>query len=123
MTVYGIKNGFYYYGDNLPDGAIETPPRPSEFHAFIDGEWVYSIEIKRASMPPLSAFQVRKVLTQFGLRENVEAAILQADQATLDAWQYANEFYRNNPILLGMAQALSITDEQLDAMFEQGVLL
>lgn len=123
MKYWITPDGSYYEGEFVAEGSIAVSKRPSQFHIYVNDEWIYSAELKRASMLPLSAFQVRKVLTQFGLRANVEAAILQADQATKDAWQYANEFYRNNPILLGMAQALSITDEQLDAMFEQGVLL
>ena len=36
------------------------------------------------------------------------------------AWEYASEFRRLSPAILGMAGALGLTDEQLDSMFEQG---
>ncbi len=72
---------------------------------------------------PLSAFQVRKVLTQFNLRSQVETAVSQADQATKDAWQYTNDFQRDNPVLTAMATLLGLTDDQLDQMFEIGVTL
>ena len=72
---------------------------------------------------PLSAWQVRKVLTQFGLREQVEAAIVTADLNTKDAWNYANEYQRNDPLLNGMATALGMTSAQIDQMFTVGVTL
>ena len=77
----------------------------------------------RDSMQPLSAWQVRKVLTQFNLREKVETAIANADQNTKDAWQYAKEFQRNDILLNGMATALGLTDEQLDELFTVGITL
>ena len=82
-----------------------------------------SPEQKRAELKPLSARQVRLILTQFGYRAQVESAIEQASQDVKDEWNYANEFYRNSPVLNGMAQALGLTDEQVDSLFEQGVTL
>ncbi len=92
----------------------------AEKKAIVD-EWNANLLIK--TFAPLSAWQVRKVLTQFGLREQVESAVAQADQTTKDAWEYAKEFERDNPVLLGMAQMLGLTDEQLDTMFEIGIKL
>lgn len=123
MTLHGILNGTYFYGDNLPEGAIQTPQRPTQFHVFINGEWQYSQELKRASLTPLSARQVRLILSQFEYREAVEAGVAAASQAVKDEWNYANEFQRTSPVLNGMAQALGLSAEQVDAMFEQGVLL
>lgn len=72
---------------------------------------------------PLSRWQVRKVLTQFNLRTQVENAISMADQATKDAWAYANEFARDNVLLNNMGKALGMTDAQLDQMFTVGITL
>ena len=72
---------------------------------------------------PLSAWQVRKVLTQFNLRAQVEAAILTADLNTKDAWNYANEYQRNDPLLNSMASMLGMTAAQVDSMFTVGVTL
>ena len=80
-------------------------------------------EQKRAQLLPLSAWQVRKVLTQFNLRTQVETAIANADQATKDAWNYANEYTRNSALLNSMATALGMTSSQLDSMFEVGATL
>lgn len=72
---------------------------------------------------PLSAWQVRKVLTLFNLRANVEAAIVLADTATKDAWAFANEFERSDALLNGMAASLGMTSAQLDQLFEVGATL
>jgi hypothetical protein len=78
---------------------------------------------KRALLSPLSAWQIRKVLTKSGLRTQVEAAILLADQNTQDAWHYASEFRRDDAILNAMAVTLGITATQLDDLFTLGVTL
>lgn len=106
----------------LPDDSIELNP-PSEFHVLVNGQWQFSPELKRASLKPLSARQVRLILTQFGYRAQVESAINLASQDVKDEWNYANEFERTSPVLNGMAQMLGLSAEDVDAMFEQGVLL
>lgn len=72
---------------------------------------------------PLSAWQVRKILTQFNLRSSVEAGVAAADQNTKDAWAYAKEFQRDDPVLTGMATALGMTNTQIDSMFDIGITL
>jgi hypothetical protein len=113
----------YYEGENVAIGSIEVAPRPSEFHAFINNEWQFSAELKRASLKPLSARQVRLILSQFNYREAVEVGVASASQAVKDEWNFANEFERTSPVLNGMAQALGLSAADVDAMFEQGVLL
>ena len=61
--------------------------------------------------------QFRRALNQLDLRDAVEAAVAQADRDTQDMWGYSMSFDRDNPYLLGMAQALGISDEQLDGVF------
>lgn len=78
---------------------------------------------KRAQLQPLSAWQVRKVLTQFNLRAQVETAIANADQATKDAWNHANAYSRDSALLNSMATVLGMTATQLDQMFIVGVTL
>ncbi len=102
---------FIYDGDYLPSLWVEN------------GE-VTDVAIEENKVfTPLSAWQVRKVLTQFGLRDTVEDAILQSSQDTKDAWQFANEFRRDDALLNGMAQMLGMSDTQLDQLFEVGITL
>lgn len=120
---YITPDGSYYEGANVAEGSIAVPQRHSEFHAWNNTEWVYSPALYRQSLKPLTARQVRLILNQYDLRASVESAVSASTQAVKDEWNHANEFYRNSPVLLGMAQALSITDAQLDTMFEEGALL
>lgn len=123
MGFWIIPDGGYYEGEFVASGSIEVPQRPSEFHAFINGEWQYSQDLKRASLKPLSARQVRLILSNFGYREAVEAGVASASQAVKDEWNFANEFERTSPVLNGMALALGLSAADVDAMFEQGILL
>lgn len=41
-------DGSYYEGQFVAEGSIEVPQRPSEFHEYVNGEWVYSAVLKRA---------------------------------------------------------------------------
>lgn len=123
MRYWITPDGSYYEGLNVADGSIEVTKRPSQFHEWIDGEWLFSQSLKRQSLSPLSARQVRLILSQLGYRESVEAGVSQSSQSVKDEWNYANEFFRNSPVLNGMAQSLGLSDEQVDAMFEQGITL
>lgn len=123
MRYWITPDGSYYEGEFVAEGSIEVPQRPSLFHVIVNGQWEFSQALKRASLKPLSARQVRLILTQFGYRAQVESAINLASQDVKDEWNYANEFERTSPVLNGMAQMLGLTDEQVDAMFEQGAFL
>jgi hypothetical protein len=123
MRYWITPDGSYYEGENVAEGSIEVPQRPSPYHALINQQWQYSAELKRASLKPLQARQVRLILSQYGFRDAVEMGIAQASQSVKDEWNFANEFERTSPTLNGMAQLLGLTAEQVDLMFEEGVLL
>lgn len=76
-------------------------------------------EAKRiASIPAsVSPRQIRQALTLAGLRQLVEDSIAGGDQNAKDWYEYATAFERTNPIALGMAQALSISERQLDDLW------
>ena len=70
--------------------------------------------------PPIltcTPWQIRKALTATGLRASVETAIALADQTTQDGWEYATEFRRDDPLVVGMGAALNKTEAELDALF------
>jgi hypothetical protein len=75
-----------------------------------------------AALPPpvpfsVTPWQIRRALNQLGLRSTVEAAVA-ANQEAKDAWEYALEIRRDNELLTGMAEALSMSSEQLDDLFK-----
>ena len=61
--------------------------------------------------------QVRLLLLQQGLLDQVEAMIAQQDKATQIAWQYAEIFRRDDPLLNGLAQNLGLSSAQIDQFF------
>jgi len=80
------------------------------------------IEARRAVMT-ITPFQARAALIAGGLMPQVEAMMQGADAITRAAWEYATEFRRTSPTLVAMAAGLGLTDEQLDALFEQAAMI
>lgn len=88
-------------------------------------EWVghpATIEERRAEMV-CSRFQARAALSLAGMLAQAEVIIAQADELTRLAWADAQEFRRTSPTILAMAGAFSLTDEQIDALFEQAMTI
>lgn len=92
-------------GDDYVDGQFVTP--------------VYVAPVPEAVLPR----QFRRALSQAGLRSAVETAIAAADEETQDTWEYAVTIERSHPMLVAMASALGVTDEQLDDLFRLAATL
>jgi len=71
----------------------------------------------------VSNYQARAVLVQRGLFAKVDAAIraadmtVAADMIALQAWDYANDFYRSSEIVAAMSGVLGLVPADVDAMF------
>lgn len=65
----------------------------------------------------VSPRQIRQALTAIGLRSAVEAAVAASDQDTKDWWEFATVFERQHPMVISMAQALDVTEQQLNDLF------
>jgi len=85
-------------------------------------------EEKRELMPVITKRQLRLTLVRNGISlAQVEAAIaampegLPKQEAEIE-WADASEFRRLHPTLLLVAQALNLSEEQVDAMWEEAVL-
>lgn len=55
-----------------------------------------------------SPWQMRKALNQLNLRATVESAVSTSDQTTKDGWEFATEFRSDDPLVVNLAEALSI---------------
>jgi len=80
-------------------------------------------EMDLARIKPITPRQARLALNHFNLRTLVESAMLNADQNTLDEWEYAVEIKRDWPALVQLAYSIGITDAQLDELFIYGATL
>lgn len=64
-------------------------------------------------------FQARAALMAIGLFDQVDAYCKATGGATLQAWEYANNFYRNGALVNGLAPVFGLTPEQVDELFRQ----
>lgn len=116
-----------------PEGTVEVPLKPGPDHEWQDGEWVHvpppepTPEDARASLPPITARQLRLTLVRNGIAlSDVQAALeampegLPREESLID-WEYATEYERLHPNLLAIAAALSLSPEQVDAMWDQAL--
>ena len=60
--------------------------------------------------------QARLQLLEVGLLDDVEALVA-IDRKSQIEWEYANEVYRQSPLIESIKGALSLTDKQIDDMF------
>ena len=106
------------------------PPREPGFVAVEgepeqrDGVWWQAWRLEPAPPPEpppvpqsVTPLQARRALRGAGLMPAVEAALAQADDDARDAWEYAIEVRRDDPLLAAMAAQIGLTDADLDALF------
>jgi hypothetical protein len=135
MTLYYHKNNYEIKNldDSLIQGWLEAdnpkkdqwillPPQPSENHYWSSGEWILqAIPIPES----VSARQIRLWLINNGFQLiQVENAINNIqDPITRETvkveWEYAPYIERNHPMLIPLARALGLTENQVDQAFIQ----
>ena len=76
-----------------------------------------------AWLPPISPAQGRLALLQHDLLEAVEAWIATQPRATQIEYESRTEWRRNWPLVIAAGAALDLSDEDLDALFEQAATL
>lgn len=67
----------------------------------------------------ITNYQARAALVNAGLFSTVNAFIkaLPIDSGPYQAWEYANNFYRNSPFIASLASQIKLTSEQIDKLF------
>lgn len=111
-------SGYNNIYDAINDKVIRTP-------IIIDitsEEILQELQKKRQKMV-CTNYQARVILTQMNLYSIVENIMSapQTDPLAKIAWEYASNFYRISPFVNSIASVLNLTDEQLDALFEQAM--
>lgn len=78
-----------------------------------------AIESQRNVPQEVTRFQALSTLHLSGTLEAVEAMMADpaTDRLTVLAWQNAQVFKRYSPMVLSMAQALGLSEQQLDELF------
>lgn len=69
--------------------------------------------------PPseVGPLQFRRALRQVGLKNMIDAAISVQSDEIRESWEYATVFKRNDPLLLGLASQLGISQSVVDEVF------
>ena len=132
-TIYRTDAAGYFTGETftvtdpfaaLPQGVTTEPPAltGTQVAQWIGSKWIVMDERPVPPVPvpaAVSRFQARMALRAAGLFDAVET--MMANPATpiaaVEAWQTAQEFRRQSPTILAMAQALNLTEQQLDDLF------
>ena len=97
----------------------EIPPDFSPFkYSYVDGELINTEAPPSVVVPQfVSPRQIRQALTRAGLREAVEASVSSGDQDTKDWYEFATEFDRSHEHVLMLAQALDVSESDLDNLW------
>lgn len=98
LDVYRVEGFELFCGDELVD---LTPDAP-------------------VSVTPL---QARRALRAAELLPAFAVALAAADDETREAWEYATEIRRDNPLVADFADELGLTEEQVDDLFRLAATL
>jgi hypothetical protein len=136
ITLYKLDEKWRFMAELVVDEYAEIPrmcvltppPEMSADYVWLGRKWgraedyidEAAISAQTALVPQtVSSFQARAALHLAGLLEQVETLMQSSETDMLAklAWQDAQEFKRQSPTVLAMAQALDLTDAQIDALF------
>lgn len=116
----GYIDGKFVNGNQAVELGLLTVDEAKTFGFHSGQEYVEPLQ----QLQSLTPRQIRMVLTQYGLRQQVEDIVVQStDYALKDWWEYSLEYTRDNLILIGMAETLGLTSLQIDEMFQAGASL
>ncbi|MGV1869709.1 hypothetical protein [Agrobacterium rosae] len=109
---------------SYPEGTVPYPLKPGPHYIPENGDWTYAEpEPEPVFMKPVSRRQLRLTLVRKGISlSSVEALIagmpegLEKEEAQIE-WADAQEFERDHPTLLLIAQALELTPAKVDEMW------
>ena len=113
----------------IADGAsIPADPANTDYAAYL--QWLSegntpapADPIPPAPIAGITPRQIRMALTRAGLRVTVEAGVAAGDQDIKDWYEFSTTFERNNEQVNAMAVALSVSSEDLDALWALGATL
>lgn len=112
----------------LPEG-LTSKERPSQFHVWQGDDWVLDEDAERLARVPQSIAmrQACLCLHRHGMLAGVQPAIdALPEPDRTDAqieWDHSAAVERDRGFVLTIAQALGISDEQLDALFIEAATL
>lgn len=106
-----------------------TSKEPTSIYDKWDGKkWVKDEEKEkealRASIVPITKRQAMLQLNEIGLYDDLIEFINQSENKKLKIeFEYSSSFERDSPVIIGMSQQFSLTDEQVDNLFAEAAKL
>jgi len=92
--------------------------------------WRDGVLVRREAMPApepvpprITALQARRALLAADMLDQVEATIARQPRAVQITWEYATEIYRDDPMLVEVAQAIGLNANTLDDLFRAAAKL
>lgn len=126
----------------LPDGYIWAEPVPAPVigqyesaakgdpEEYKPGKWRETWAVTPWTVEEIAAYkaeqrksmscgpwQLRQALRAVGLYEAIKTAMANADELAQEAWEYASEFRRLDPLVEGLRISLGKTHDEVDAIF------
>ena len=71
----------------------------------------------------VSMRQARLALVAAGLYDQAQAAVAKLGPAAIIEWEYATTVRRDHALVAGLRQALGVSEQTLDALFQQAATL
>lgn len=84
--------------------------------ARVDGSVQMVLDLEDAVLKA-SARQLRLAMNALGLREDIEEYVASQDIDVRDSWQWTTEFESTHPFLVGAAEQMNKTPEEVKALF------
>jgi hypothetical protein len=85
-----------------------------------DGKWLADLPSPPAQVPEMvTNYQARAALLQVGLFVTVDAMIkaMEPTQPAFQAWEFANNFYRNSEFINTLGAGLGLSSTEIDDLF------
>lgn len=119
--VNSVINGAAWAGTSLAAIAARDGQIPSLVADWIDAGGVIAPYVAPSAAVPESVtnYQARAALLQAGLFATVDTMIktLPVTDPVFQAWEYANNVYRNSPFIVSLGGSLGLTAAQIDGLF------
>lgn len=115
-----LVNGWIANNNPKKDKWALLPEKPGEDYYWNNGQWT---QFQQTVPDSISARQIRLWLINNGIQLfQVEQAINSIEdpimrEITKVEWEYAPYVERNHPMLVPLAQALGLTEQQIDTAF------
>lgn len=75
---------------------------------------------RSTSVTPL---QIRRALRQVGLLDEVQNFVENSSAEVREAWEYAIQIDRNNDLIIGAANTIGISEQEVDSLFRLAATL